>query len=318
MRDTETILIIDDDEQLIRTYHSLLGEEGYLTETAMDGQAALARLEERSFGVVLLDQKLQGPRGPDTGLDLIAEIRKRAPSTKILIVTAYAEPRAIKRAFEAGVYDYLEKNEIFAALLRAKVANAFDLVRERHLAELDVPARDAELRARWRAAQAETDRHRKGKMLEDLMAVLFRTVPGWHAETRLHNELEEIDVVIRNESADPLWSKEGQYLIAECKHWSKPVGVAELRSFLWKLHNRYGRCHLGFFVTTQRFTEPFLDELRRGSKSNVVVIAIDGPALEQLITSRDRNQDFKSLHREAVIGNGSARSSGNDDQSTGQ
>lgn len=92
--------------------------------------------------------------------------------------------------------------------------------------------------------------------------------------------------------------------IVECKHWSKPVGVDELRSFLWKMHNRYGRCRLGFFVTTQRFTEPFHGELRRGSMSKVVVIAIDGATLERLITSHDRNEVFKALHKEAVIGSG--------------
>jgi ActR/RegA family two-component response regulator len=306
MHDIETVLIIDDDATFLATYRSLLGQEGYRTETATNRGDALAKLESLAFSVVILDQKLQGAPGPDSGLDLIVDIRQRAPNAKIIIATGYAEPRAIERAFEAGVYDYLEKNDIFDTLLRVKVSHIFALVREQRLSMLDAEGREAALNARWQDVLTETDRHRKGKLLEDLMVLLFRSVPGWHAEANVTNELEEIDVVIRNESSDATWSKETPFLIAECKHWSKPVGVTELRSFLWKLHHHYGRCHLGFFVSTQRFTGPFHETLHGERAGDALVVAIDGSDLERLIQSQDRNRMLKDLYQRAAIGKGKA------------
>lgn len=304
MQDTESVLIIDDEPSFLALYRKLLGQEGYRTDTATNVGEALAKLETSPFRVVILDQKLQGPMGPDSGLDLIADIRQRAPNAKIIIATGYAAPRAIERAFEAGVYDYLEKNDIFDTLLRVKVRHVFALVREQHLSMLDVEGREEELHALWQQARAETDRYRKGKLLEDLMSLLFRSVPGWHTETNVANDIEEIDVVIRNESPDPIWSKETAFLIAECKHWSKPVGVTELRSFLWKLHHRYGRCRLGFFVSTQGFTGPFHETLNSERAGEALVIAIDGGELERLIQSQDRSAMLKELYQRAATGKG--------------
>lgn len=302
MHDIETILIIDDDASFLATYRNILGREGYRIDTASTAVEALAKLEDFPFNLVILDQKLQGYPGADTGLDLIADIRERAPNSKIIIATGYAASHAVERAFEAGVYDYLEKNDIFDTLLRVKVRHVFALVREQHLSMLDAEGREAELHACWQEVRTETDRYRKGKLLEDLMSLLFRSVPGWHTETNVANDIEEIDVVIRNESKDPIWSKETAFLIAECKHWSKPVGVTELRSFLWKLHHHYGRFRLGFFVSTQGFTGPFHETLNSERAGEALVITIDGEQLERLIQSRDRSAMLKELYQRAATG----------------
>ena len=143
-----------------------------------------------------------------------------------MIVTAFAAPDVIERAFALGAYDYLEKGRNFTALLRAKVRNASEAVRERRLGELDAGGRETELQAAWIAATTETDRPRKGKLLEQFMLLLFRTIPGFHhVRTNVRNEIEEVDLLIRNESQDPLWSKEGPFFLAECKNWSSRVGA---------------------------------------------------------------------------------------------
>jgi ActR/RegA family two-component response regulator len=306
MHDTETVLIIDDDATFLETYRKLLGQDGYRTDTATNRADALAKLESSAFSVVILDQRLQGPQGPDTGLDMIAEIRQRAPNAKIIMATGYAASPAIERAFDAGVYDYLEKTDIFDTLLRVKVRNIFALVREQWLSMLDAEGREADLHARWQEARTETNPNRKGKLLEDVMVLLFRSVPGWHTEANVTNDMEEIDVVIRNQSSDPIWSSEGTFLIAECKHWSKPVGVTELRSFLWKLEHHFGRIRLGFFVSTQGFTGPFDKTLNSGRAGNALVVVIDGSDLERLIQSRDRNTMLKELYQRAVLGKSKA------------
>ena len=56
-------------------------------------------------------------------------------------------------------------------------------------------------------------------MLEELVRLLFRATPGFErVETRVINEIEEIDIVVENRSDDPIWAKDGSpYLLGECK-----------------------------------------------------------------------------------------------------
>ena len=61
--------------------------------------------------------------------------------------------------------------------------------------------------------------------------------PGFaRITTRRRNDVEEIDLVIRNESTDPFWAGEGSgYILVECKNWSSPVGALEYNHFRAKL-----------------------------------------------------------------------------------
>ena len=67
MRPTGRILIVDDDQMFLDTYRDLLSRDGYTVETATTREAALARLDENDWDVVLFDQKLLGRSGPDQG-----------------------------------------------------------------------------------------------------------------------------------------------------------------------------------------------------------------------------------------------------------
>ncbi|MBA3549535.1 MAG: response regulator [Nannocystis sp.] len=302
MTTTGKILIIDDDPMFVRVYQTLLGEDGYVVETAMDREAALARLADGSaFSVVILDQKLQGPKGPDAGLDLLHEIHNLAPQAKTLIATAFATDTAIKRAFEAGAFDYLEKNQLFETMLRAKVRNAVELFHERELQRLPAAQREQALQSCWRAVLAEADPHRKGALLEELMVLLFGSIPGFRDIWKnRRNPLEEIDLVLRNESTDPLWHKEGYYILVECKHWTRPVGARELREFANKLRRRHGRARLGFFTSMSDFTAGFQEEARRLGESDHLIVTIPRASLEQLVHASDRNRLLRDLHERAV------------------
>lgn len=296
------ILIIDDDPLFVRTYQTLLGEEGYAVDVASDRAGALARLAgDDSYSVVLLDQKLRGATGPDSGLDLLREIAALAPSTKIIMVTGFATDAAISRAFDLGAYDYLEKNQLLGTLLRVKVRNAAEVFRERELRRLSVEARERALQDCWAAVVAEADPHRKGALLERLMTLLFGTIPGFtDIKRNLRNDLEEIDIVFSNESEDPLWRGEGSYVLAECKHWTRPVGAREIREFDNKLARRHGRARLGFFVSMSDFTAGFREETRRLNETDRLIVIIGRAVLEQLVHSKDREADLKALHKRAV------------------
>jgi len=252
--------------------------------------------------VVLLDQKLQGPGGPDSGLDLIEQVVRFAPFAKAIVVTGYATPNAIERAFELGVYDYLVKNGAFEALLRAKVRNAVEVTSAQRQIALKEAEVVAELRATWMQVRSERDRNRKGKLLEELVKLLFRATPGFgRVTTRLDNGTEEIDVKVDNRSDDPTWKNEGAYLLGECKNWSSKCGANEVRSFRGKLTTKYSRVRTGFLFAPGGFTKEAREELRSHKEGQILIVLVDADDLERWITADDRLVILRELHERAVF-----------------
>jgi ActR/RegA family two-component response regulator len=307
MKPPGQILIVDDDRDFVVIYEEMLGAMGLAVTVAHDAAEALQALNTLgpTLDVVLLDQKLQGPGSADTGLELIAQTHDLAPFAKTIVVTAYASPDAIERAFRLGVYDYLVKNGAFGALLRAKVRNAVEVTSERRLAALSEDAVVRELRETWERVRTETDRNRKGILLEELVRLLFRATPGFErVETRLTNEVEEIDIVVENRSVDPVWTKDGSiYVLGECKNWSSRCGPQEYSSFLRKLTTKFGRASTGFFFATGGFTDAFHEQRAadKTSPANALVIPVDAADLDHWITADDRLGVLTELYKRAVF-----------------
>ncbi len=305
MNDIGRILIIDDDAAFLDTYEDLLSAEGYVVERAMNRTKAFERLDEPGWSVVIVDQKLNGPGGPDDGLDLLAEVAIRAPAAKTILATAYASPNAIERAFKDGAYDYLEKTSTFPALLRVKVRNAMEVVRQRWLGSLDTSATELAIQSTWEAVRIEKDRQRKGRLLEELMELLLKTMVGFNRlSTRMKNENEELDIlVVQNNSPDPFWQKESQYILVECKNWSNQhVGTKDLRDLLGKLEGRYNRCRLALFVAVGGFADTVRQALLAHVREDRLVLLIGPGDVESLVKSADRNAMLQDIHRRAVAG----------------
>jgi CheY-like chemotaxis protein len=292
---------VDDDPAFIETYKDLLAAEGYAVETATTYAAALQRLDEPGWSVVVVDQKLQGPGGADTGLDLITEARIRAPGAKVLLATAYASKEAVERAFREGAYEYLEKTPVFEAMLHVKVRNAMEAVSERWLATLNLDGTELALRETWEQARAEGDRNRKGVLLERLVALLLKSIPGFERlDTRLRNSVEEIDVLVQNGSTDPFWQKESPYILVECKNWSKHIGAKELRELWGKMEGRYHRCRLALLIAPGGVASTVRDLQLRKSEHDLLVVLVTASELDELVRRKDRNEALKEMHRRAV------------------
>ncbi|MCA9540920.1 MAG: response regulator, partial [Myxococcales bacterium] len=143
--DVARVLVVDDDDLLVDELRRLLVADGYSVTTAMQRSEALQALAEADWQVVVLDLKLEGPLGPDHGLELIADVRLRAPAARIVLLTAYATPSNIERAFAEGIYDFIQKEGPFGFLLRAKVRRAIDAERDRRLLALQSDERERRL-----------------------------------------------------------------------------------------------------------------------------------------------------------------------------
>lgn len=290
------ILAVDDEEVNLDIYRDILEPLGWDVHTARSYVEAVDKLAEGGWSVVLLDQKLRGASGPDEGLGLIEEVDRHCPGATAIMVTAYASPTAIERAFAAGVYDYVEKTETFETLLRVKVERAMELHRQRWLKQ----APDTETRALWEEMAAETDAQRKGRLLEDLMELILGSIPGFVVTPRRRGLDEEFDLVIRNESQDLLWSKESPYFLVECKNWSRPCAPEELDRLRSKMERRFARAKLGFLVAVGGFTKGVRTTLAAERKSQYLVVPIDGAQLQQLVEASDRSAFLKQLHERTL------------------
>jgi two-component system KDP operon response regulator KdpE len=114
-----TVLVIDDEPQILRALRINLSVRGYEVVTASSGAAALRAAAERRPDVVVLDLGL-----PDmSGIDVLAGLRgwMTAP---VVVLSARTDPSEKVQALDAGADDYVTKPfsmDEFLARLRAAV-----------------------------------------------------------------------------------------------------------------------------------------------------------------------------------------------------
>ncbi|MDP2479937.1 MAG: sigma-54 dependent transcriptional regulator, partial [Candidatus Palauibacterales bacterium] len=102
---TAPVLVIDDEKSIVEALQAVLSAEGYQVETAHDGEEAWAKLEERPYGLVIVDLKL-----PDVdGLEVVRRIREGGLGSEIIIITGEASVDSAVEAMRRGAYDYLTK-----------------------------------------------------------------------------------------------------------------------------------------------------------------------------------------------------------------
>jgi DNA-binding response OmpR family regulator len=108
------VLLVDDDQRLIRTVKRGLTEAGFSVDDARDGSEALAAAEGAAFDAIVLDVMLPGPKD---GFAICAELRHRRVKTPVLMLTARDAVEDRVRGLEVGADDYLVKPFAFQELL---------------------------------------------------------------------------------------------------------------------------------------------------------------------------------------------------------
>ena len=121
---TTPILIVDDYPTMIRIIRNLLLQLGFeQIDEAQDGEAALARLAERAYGLVISDWNME----PMTGYELLQEVRGDPilAQTPFIMVTAESKTENVIAAKRAGVSNYIVK-PFNAQTLKSKIDAVFD------------------------------------------------------------------------------------------------------------------------------------------------------------------------------------------------
>jgi putative two-component system response regulator len=145
---TGRILVVDDEPNICRLLNRYLGRLGHEVVTAGSVPEALEVLSSGHFDLVLTDLRLPGP----SGLDLLVEVRSRAPGTRTILMSAHADVYAAAAAIERGV-DQLIVKPFELEDLRNRVAES--LVKRQALAEAKAERETLESRLRQRDTESK-------------------------------------------------------------------------------------------------------------------------------------------------------------------
>jgi DNA-binding response OmpR family regulator len=116
--DTEPkILVVDDEENLLRSVAKTLFREGFDVETAGDNTTAFALIqetlsEEEPFDLIILDLNMPNFSGKESkyaGLELLERLKTEAPDIPVIINSAWDEVETAKMCIDKGAADYFVK-----------------------------------------------------------------------------------------------------------------------------------------------------------------------------------------------------------------
>ena len=124
------ILVADDHDALRRGLALALSAAGHDVEEASNGNAALERLHESYFDVVVSDLKMGG----SDGLDVLRTTKALHPTVSVILMTAFGTVNTAVEAMKSGAFDYVQK-PFEIEEMEVKIEKALELKRLRH--ELD-------------------------------------------------------------------------------------------------------------------------------------------------------------------------------------
>ncbi|MCV6547526.1 MAG: response regulator [Cohaesibacter sp.] len=118
------VLVVDDYKTMIRIIKNLLKQLGFEdVDDAADGTEALAKMQDRRYGLVISDWNME----PMTGYELLKQVRASdsLSKTPFIMVTAESKTENVIAAKKAGVNNYIVK-PFNAATLKTKIDAVFD------------------------------------------------------------------------------------------------------------------------------------------------------------------------------------------------
>jgi DNA-binding NtrC family response regulator len=107
------VMVLDDESTVCERLKDFLQKKGMKVETFVDSSAAVERLSQKRFHVVVTDLKMKGP----TGLDILVAVKRRNLPTQVIVITGYRTIEATREAEYVGAYGFLDKPFHLDALL---------------------------------------------------------------------------------------------------------------------------------------------------------------------------------------------------------
>jgi len=103
--DDKRIMVIDDENIVGKMIKATFEKDGYIVEKFLNAKPALERLKEQKFDVVITDLKMKDI----DGMEVLKIIKKESPSTKVIMITAFASMDTSLEAFRKKADDFFPK-----------------------------------------------------------------------------------------------------------------------------------------------------------------------------------------------------------------
>lgn len=119
-KETLTLYLLDDDSSVLKAARRLLDSAGWRVEAFTDPIAFLEHAAMHSPSVAVIDIRMPTMNG----LDVQRQLRRVAPSTRVIVLTSKDDPAVRTRAMKAGAYAFFIKgveNKEFLAGIKAAV-----------------------------------------------------------------------------------------------------------------------------------------------------------------------------------------------------
>jgi DNA-binding response OmpR family regulator len=101
----KSVLVVDDDRAILRTFSRILKKAGFSTETAESGKEALEKIQTQTYDIALIDMIL----GDGNGLDLLPKIEESSSKTLKIMITGADSVEKRSEACKNGADAYLTK-----------------------------------------------------------------------------------------------------------------------------------------------------------------------------------------------------------------
>lgn len=105
MNTNARVLIVDDDEVVLRHYRRVLASANFTVQIAKCGDEALEILADQAFDVVLMEYLMPGSDGPV----VLRAIKDLWPDTEVVVITGAPSVKHAKEAIRLGACDYMAK-----------------------------------------------------------------------------------------------------------------------------------------------------------------------------------------------------------------
>lgn len=112
MEHAARILLVDDEPGSRESLSLLLGHEGYLLDTASDGEKAIRLFSKNKYDVIITDLFLPGA----SGIDILKHVKEHPLPCSVILITGNATAETAVEAMKEGAFDYIIKPVNFEKL----------------------------------------------------------------------------------------------------------------------------------------------------------------------------------------------------------
>jgi len=126
MENKVQVLILDDEPIVGKRLAPALAKIGSEVESFEDPKAALARINEKIFDIVVTDIRME----EIDGIEILEKVKEKSDHTKVIMITGYATVEVAREALGKGAFDFIAKpfkpNDLREVVVRAAQASGLN------------------------------------------------------------------------------------------------------------------------------------------------------------------------------------------------